>query len=69
MYRNAHPEQNEIHDDRDKVFKLFRGVKERKIPGPDNIGSRLLRNCAEQLSDIFSFIFMKSLQLHRVPCL
>ena len=47
VYRNACPEQNELHVDRDKVCKLFRGVKERKSPGPDNIGGQLLKNCAE----------------------
>lgn len=51
------------------VQRLFRGVKERKSPdpGPDGIGGRVLRNCAEQLADIFSFIFSWSLKLHRVP--
>jgi len=38
-------------------------VKERKSPGPDNLGGR----CAEPLSDILAFIFNKSLQSHRVP--
>jgi len=42
-------------------------VKERKSPGPDNIGGRLIKSCAEPLSDILAFIFNKSLQLHRVP--
>jgi len=42
---------------------ILRGVKERKSPGPDNLGGR----CAEPLSDILAFIFNKSLQSHRVP--
>lgn len=56
-----------VHVDKERVQKLFRGVKERKSPGPDGIGGRVLRNCAEQLADIFSFIFSWSLQVHRVP--
>ena len=43
--------------DRIKVCQLFRGVKERKSPGPDGIGGRVLKNCADQLADIFTFIF------------
>lgn len=53
--------------DRGKVQRLFQGIKERKSPGPDGIGGWVLRNCAKQLVDIFSFIFSWSLQLHMVP--
>lgn len=53
VYINACPDQKEIHIDRDKVFKPFRGVKERKSLSPDDIGGRLLKECAEP-SDIFS---------------
>lgn len=56
-----------ITTDKDRVHKILRGVKERKSPGPDNIGGRLLKSCAEPLSDILAFIFNKSLHLHRVP--
>ncbi|KAK0134020.1 hypothetical protein N1851_030427 [Merluccius polli] len=68
-YDFSHGTQNGMCVDRDEVCKVSRGVKERNSPGPDNIGGRLLKNCAEPLSDIFSFIFTTSLQLQRVPCL
>jgi len=51
------------------VCSCFGQVNVRKSPGPDHTGGRLLRNCAEQLSKIYSFIFNKSLQLSKVPCL
>ncbi|XDV11492.1 hypothetical protein PO909_000423 [Leuciscus waleckii] len=49
------------------VRSCFGQVKVGKSPGPDHIGGRLLRNCAEQLSEIYSFIFNESLQLSKVP--
>lgn len=48
-------------------FRCFKYVKERKSPGPDGIGGRILKNCAEQSAEIFSFIFMWSLELQNVP--
>lgn len=49
------------------VRSCFSQVKVRKSPGPDHIGGRLLKNCAEQLSGIYSFIFNESLKLSKVP--
>ena len=56
-----------VHVDQERVQRVFQRVKERKSPGPDGIGGRVLRNCAEQLAGIFSFIFSWSLQTHSVP--
>jgi len=68
VFKEPWVEQNvAIKIDKDRVKKILRGVKERKSPGPDNIGGRLIKSCAEPLSDILAFIFNKSLQLHRVP--
>lgn len=55
---------NSVH-----VWKLFCGVKERKSTGPEGIRVWVLKNCAFQLADIFSYIFQLSLKLHTVPCL
>lgn len=67
-FREPWAEQNvAINIDKNRVHKILRGVKERESPGPDNIGGRLIKSCAEPLSDIFAFIFNKSLQLHQVP--
>lgn len=64
---------NYVHDDvsieKDMVWKLFCGVKERKSTRPEGIRGRVLKNCALQLADIFSYIFQLSLKLHTVPCL
>lgn len=60
VFKNT-AEQTTVQVDRDQVLKLFRGVRERKSPGPDGIGGRILKNCADQLADIFSFIFKLSL--------
>lgn len=49
------------------VSSCFGQVKIRKSPVPDHIGGTLLRNCAEQLSGIYSFIFNKSIHLSNVP--
>jgi len=36
------------------VVKQFKSVKERKAPGPDNIGGKIMKTCAEQLAAIFT---------------
>ena len=57
VFNNVAPGQSNVQVDRNKVLTLFRGTKERKSPGPDGIGGRILKNCVEQLADIFIFIF------------
>ncbi|KAK0153225.1 Multidrug resistance-associated protein 1 [Merluccius polli] len=57
VFNNVAPGQSNVQVDRNKVLTLFRGTKERKSPGPDGIGGHILKNCAEQLADIFCFIF------------
>lgn len=52
-----------------QVQNKFRRLKERKAAGPDDIKPRILKNCAAQLAQIFSFIFNWSLSLNRVPTL
>ncbi|KAK3525553.1 hypothetical protein QTP86_034852, partial [Hemibagrus guttatus] len=39
------------------VRKTLRRVNPRKAAGPDNISGRVLRECAEQLADVFTDIF------------
>lgn len=67
VFNNGALDQSRVNVDKDMVLKLFRGVRERKSPGPDGIWGRILKNCAEQLADIFCFIFKMSLNLHKVP--
>ncbi len=60
------PPQNPFFN-MDDVTKCFKKCKPRKSPGPDHIGGRLLKTCAEQLGPIFNFIFNMSLHQQRVP--
>ena len=53
--------------DKESVFRSLRSNKTRKSPGPDNISGHVLKFCAEQLCDIFHFIFQLSLDLQTVP--
>ncbi len=39
------------------VVNTFKYCKAKTCPGPDNIGSRVLSCCAEQLGPIFTYIF------------
>ncbi|KAK3539269.1 hypothetical protein QTP86_032717 [Hemibagrus guttatus] len=49
------------------VRKTLHRVNPRKAAGPDNIPSRVLRECAEQLVDVFTNIFNISLSSAVVP--
>ncbi|XP_078794428.1 uncharacterized protein LOC144988179 [Oryzias latipes] len=50
-----------------QVRMELRRTKTRKATGPDNITSRLLRECADQLCVVMLFIFNMSLRLEKVP--
>lgn len=70
MFKGAALEQNStvaVYVNKERVQRVFQRLKERKSLGPDGIGGRVLRNCAEQLADIFSFIFSWSLRAHSAP--
>ncbi|KAI5102820.1 gastrula zinc finger protein XlCGF28.1-like [Silurus meridionalis] len=50
-----------------EVRKTLCRVNPRKAAGPDNIPGRVLRECAEQLADVFTDIFNISLSSNVVP--
>ncbi|KAK2919151.1 hypothetical protein Q8A73_003522 [Channa argus] len=50
-----------------EVRKTLCRVNPRKSAGPDNIPGRVLRECAEQLADVFTDIFNISLSSNVVP--
>lgn len=52
-YKVVDAGQNSVHVDEGMVRILFKGVKERKSPGPDGISGGILENCAEQLVRYF----------------
>lgn len=49
------------------VRRTLRRVNPRKAAGPDNIPGKVLRECAEQLTDVFTDIFNISLSSAVVP--
>ncbi|XP_052410179.1 uncharacterized protein LOC127956360 [Carassius gibelio] len=51
----------------DSVRKSFSRINARKAPGPDNIPGRVLRDCAAELTDVFTDIFNISLSQAVVP--
>ncbi|KAL0158830.1 hypothetical protein M9458_046906, partial [Cirrhinus mrigala] len=53
----------------DQVRRELKKTKARKATGPDNISSRLLRECTDQLCEVVLFMFNLSLSLERVPAL
>ena len=51
----------------DGVAKLLRDLNASKAPGPDNIPSRVLKQCAEQIAPELCKIFQKSLDSGELP--
>jgi hypothetical protein len=49
------------------VRRVFNQVNTRKATGPDGIPGRVLRECAEQLTGIFTVIFNLSLSQSVIP--
>lgn len=49
------------------VVNIFKHCKAKTSLGPDNIGSRVLSCCTEQLGSIFNYIFNQSLSQQKVP--
>ena len=52
-----------------QVRRQLRRLKTRKAAGPDGISPGLLRNCADQLCEVVTYIFNLSLSLESVPVL
>ena len=50
-----------------EVKRAFASVNPRKAAGPDNITGRVLKDCAEQLKDVFADIFNTSLAQAIIP--
>ncbi|KAK2908186.1 hypothetical protein Q8A73_009259 [Channa argus] len=51
----------------DSVRRYFSRINARKAPGPDNIPGRVLRDCAAELTNVFTDIFNISLNQAVVP--
>ncbi len=62
----SHP-QSTVCFSAQSVVNTFKYCKAKTSPGPDNIGSRVLSCCAEQLGPIFTYIFNQSMCQQKVP--
>ena len=51
------------------MIKCFKKCNPKKSAGPDHIGGRLLKTCADQLGPIFYFLFNMSIGQQIVPLL
>ncbi|XDV13486.1 hypothetical protein PO909_001880, partial [Leuciscus waleckii] len=51
----------------EEVRRAFLGVNPRKAAGPDGIPGRVLRDCADQLAEVFTSIFNISLSTCSIP--
>jgi hypothetical protein len=51
------------------VTSLFKHIDVNKAPGPDGIGGRVLRCCADQLGSVFTHLFQLSLDSGHIPAL
>jgi len=49
------------------VRRALKRVNPRKSPGPDDIPGRVLRGCADQLAEVFTYIFNLSLYQSAPP--
>ena len=49
------------------VTKLLKELKINSASGPDNIANRVLKQCAEELSPVLTFIFGQSLANGELP--
>ncbi len=65
-FRNG-PAGFKIKIDQATVCKSLSHINERRRPGPDGLGGKLLKRCAWQLSGIFSHIGQTSLEQQRAP--
>ena len=62
-------EEKNIVVSQDSVTSLFKHIDVNKAPGPDGIGGRVLRCCADQLGSVFTHLFQLSLDSGHIPAL
>ena len=78
-FKNIHNDmtasfKNSVNEDYCSLFMtekdvkfIFKQVNVAKAPGPDKLSGAIVKHCAEQISAIFYFIFVKSWESHIVP--
>ena len=60
-------DESPVEFDEDHVKLLFSKVNKRKAAGPDGIKGKVLKECAEQLAGIFTYIFNMSFACTSIP--
>ena len=61
------PHDQPLHLTAASVKRTLSAINTRKAAGPDNIPGRVLKDCAEELKDVFTDIFNTSLKQATVP--
>jgi len=64
---NQLPEIATIKVTRAGVLKLLLNIKENKATGPDGIPAKLLKICAEELTDVYRLLYQASLDQGMIP--
>ncbi|KAK3557096.1 hypothetical protein QTP70_024666 [Hemibagrus guttatus] len=70
-YSTTHgPQQLHLTVEEHEVRRTLRAVNPRKAAGPDGIAGCVLKDCADQLAEVFTGVFNQSLSQSTVrPCL
>ena len=64
---NDAPAMRNINIHTKGVYKILKGLNEHKATGPDEIPSRLLKTCADELAPMLTLLFQASLDQGTVP--
>ena len=64
---NPFPEAEPLRINQDGVEKLLRNLNASKAAGPDNLPSKVLKNCARQVAPILTIIFRQSIKTGVLP--
>ena len=64
---SSFPPMPNIQVSRKGVLRLMLDIKENKATGPDGIPGKLLKICAHELADSFTFLYQKSLDQGVIP--
>ena len=61
------PAVDKIHVTCDGVLKLLQNIEVKKATGPDNLPARVLKEFAEEITPVLTYIFQKSLDSGNLP--
>ena len=67
MGQSPHKTMDDITFTVEGIEKLLRGINAKKATGPDEVPSRILKECASEIAPIFRIIFQQSWSTGEVP--